>query len=47
MDLIRNGKFLDMATARGATDPTGKRLLFPIPQSEIDINSKLVQNPGY
>jgi hypothetical protein len=47
MDLIRNDKFLDMAAARGAIDPTTRRLLFPIPQSEIDINSNLVQNPGY
>lgn len=47
MDLIRHGKFLEMATARGATDPSAKRLLFPIPQSEIDINPNLVQNPGY
>lgn len=46
-DLIRNGKFIDMATARGAIDPTTKRILFPIPQSEIDINKNLVQNPGY
>ena len=46
-DLIRNGKFLEMATQRGAIDPSATRLLFPIPQSEIDINPKLVQNPGY
>ncbi|MEO6453046.1 MAG: RagB/SusD family nutrient uptake outer membrane protein, partial [Ginsengibacter sp.] len=26
MDLIRHGKFLEMATARGATDPSAKRL---------------------
>ncbi|MDN3581414.1 RagB/SusD family nutrient uptake outer membrane protein [Mucilaginibacter flavus] len=26
---------------------TQNRLIFPIPQSEIDINSKLTQNPGY
>lgn len=30
----------------GITIPTGKELL-PIPQSEIDINKNLVQNPGY
>ena len=47
VDLIRHGKFLEMATARGAIDPTAKRLLFPIPQSEIDINSNLTQNSGY
>ncbi|WP_394343147.1 RagB/SusD family nutrient uptake outer membrane protein [Pedobacter psychrodurus] len=23
------------------------RLVFPIPQREIDANTKLVQNPGY
>ena len=47
MDLIRNNKFLEMATARGAIDPSAKRLLFPIPQSERDINPNLTQNTGY
>lgn len=47
VDLIRNGKFLEMATARSAIDPSAKRVLFPIPQSEIDINPNLVQNTGY
>jgi hypothetical protein len=31
-------------TARGIT---GNRLLFPVPQREIDANPKLTQNPGY
>jgi starch-binding outer membrane protein, SusD/RagB family len=30
-----------------AYNVTSDRLVFPIPQSEIDINSLLVQNPGY
>lgn len=33
--------------ANAYTDITTDRLLFPIPQSEMDINPKLTQNPGY
>ncbi|UOE47450.1 RagB/SusD family nutrient uptake outer membrane protein [Mucilaginibacter sp. SMC90] len=48
-DLIRQGKFLSLATARGisATNVTNVKLLFPIPQTEIDANKLCVQNPGY
>ena len=47
MDLIRHSKFLQKAQERGVTEATDKRLLFPIPQSELDANPGLVQNPGY
>ncbi|MEO6673535.1 MAG: RagB/SusD family nutrient uptake outer membrane protein, partial [Ginsengibacter sp.] len=47
MDLIRNGKFIEMATARSAIDLSAFRVLFPIPQAEIDINPNLVQTTGY
>lgn len=53
-DLKRNGRAIEvMANAKG---PDGQnigyllnenRLFWPIPQSELDKNTKLVQNPGY
>lgn len=46
-DLIRHGKFIALAQARGVTVAASKHLLFPIPQSEIDANQLAVQNPGY
>ncbi|SHE53998.1 Starch-binding associating with outer membrane [Mariniphaga anaerophila] len=36
-----------VAPLETAYNVTEHRLLLPIPQSEIDINSELVQNPGY
>jgi hypothetical protein len=44
-DLIRFGKFLQARKDKPASDP--KRLLFPIPQQQVDINSNIIQNPGY
>jgi len=45
-DMIRFGKFLDEIP--GWKPQTNEnRLLFPIPQSALDANSNLVQNPGY
>ena len=44
-DLIRFGKFTEAYAEKPATDETKK--LFPIPQSAIDTNPNLVQNPGY
>jgi hypothetical protein len=45
-DLIRHDKFISGAIARGANaKPT--HVLFPIPQSEVDANSNMKQNPGY
>jgi hypothetical protein len=45
-DLIRHGKF----TAPWQFKPTTTgafRVLFPIPQTQLDANPKLIQNPGY
>lgn len=46
-DLIRHGKYLSKASERGAFNTDSSRLLFPIPQSAIDENENIVQNPGY
>lgn len=46
-DLIRHNKFVSLALARGATNAKPTHVLFPIPQSEIDANSLVIQNPGY
>ncbi len=46
-DLIRHGKFLSEAARRGAPAYDDHFLLFPIPQSVIDENPKIQQNPGY
>jgi len=45
-DLIRQGTFISKAVARGKS-AQDYQVLFPIPQSEIDKNSNLQQNPGY
>lgn len=45
-DLIRHGKFISEAIARGKSAADYQQL-YPIPQSEIDRNSNLTQNPGY
>ena len=46
-DLIRNGKFLDAWTLKVANTADTFRLIYPIPQSQLDANPNLVQNPGY
>ncbi|MGI4864913.1 MAG: RagB/SusD family nutrient uptake outer membrane protein [Janthinobacterium lividum] len=46
-DLIRHGKFISLAQARGVTVAATKHLVYPIPQSEIDANQLAVQNTGY
>lgn len=43
-------RFFDLRRFGVATDLLGipaERLLFPIPQAEIDVNDALEQNPGY
>lgn len=45
--LIRHGKFISGAQSRVKTNAKPHHLLFPIPQAELDSNSKLEQNPGY
>jgi hypothetical protein len=44
-DLIRAGKFTDPWEFKPQTEPF--RILFPIPQRQLDTNPELVQNPGY
>jgi hypothetical protein len=45
-DLIRHGKFIESALARGkAAKPY--HVLYPIPQTEINANPNLEQNDGY
>ncbi len=46
-DLIRMGKFIDYAHQRGVVNAAAKDTLFPIPQSALDANPLLFQNPGY
>lgn len=48
-DLIRQGTFISSAIARGvpAAQATTDKVLFPIPQSEIQANKLCEQNPGY
>ena len=43
-DLLRHGKFLEKATERGAVDVSPGRLVFPVPQQELDVNKNLVPN---
>ena len=45
-DLIRHGKFLEAWTHKDASDGA-HRVLFPVPQSQLDANPNLDQNPGY
>ncbi|MCG6191073.1 RagB/SusD family nutrient uptake outer membrane protein [Maribellus maritimus] len=47
MDLIRQGKLISRAKARGASNAQDYMTLFPIPQSELNSNPNLEQNPGY
>ncbi|GET26557.1 hypothetical protein NT017_28860 [Prolixibacter sp. NT017] len=44
-DLIRFGKFTDAWQEKPVTDASKE--IYPIPQSEVDINPNLTQNPGY
>lgn len=45
-DLIRHGKFIEMARDRGKP-AEAHHVLFPIPQAEIGRNPELEQNEGY
>jgi len=47
MDLIRQGKLISKALARGATNARDFMTRYPIPLNEIKANPKLVQNNGY
>lgn len=46
-DLIRHGKLISNAQARGITNAQDYHVLYPIHQNEIDLNPNLIQNPGY
>ena len=49
-DLIRFGKFTgayDLRTPLDKEEQTEYTIVFPIPQKCIDLNKKLIQNPGY
>ncbi|MGC6432379.1 MAG: RagB/SusD family nutrient uptake outer membrane protein [Jejuia sp.] len=46
-DLIRQGRLITDAQARGKTNAQPDNVLFPIPLSEIDANPLIKQNPGY
>jgi starch-binding outer membrane protein, SusD/RagB family len=54
-DLVRNGKVIEVLNTLNSRDPgrlpmdmvTENSVLLPLPQSQIDINPSLVQNPGY
>ncbi len=45
-DLLRSNKAIEILTLHGK-NPSLHHLLFPIPSSELEINPKLEQNPGY
>jgi len=47
MDLVRQGKLIPNALARGASAAKDYMVRFPIPLTEIQANPKLVQNKGY
>lgn len=46
-DLIRMGKFISNASARGVANAKAHHVLYPIPQQAMDSDAKLVQNTGY
>jgi hypothetical protein len=45
-DLVRAGQFTS-GTWYAKTTNTPFRILFPIPQTQIETNPQLKQNPGY
>lgn len=47
LDLIRMGKYISSALARGKANAKPFHVLFPIPQVAINANPLLVQNEGY
>jgi starch-binding outer membrane protein, SusD/RagB family len=54
-DLVRNGKIFDVLNTLNSRDPgrlpmdpvTENTVLMPLPQSQIEKNPNMVQNPGY
>jgi hypothetical protein len=46
-DLVRHGRFIENARERGISSAAPHHVRYPIPQSELDANPKLEQNPDY
>lgn len=46
-DLIRTKRMIEACRKAGKTNAAEKHYLHPIPQREMDLNPKLVQNPGW
>ena len=46
-DLVRTGRLIEVNQAAGKTNVSETHLLYPIPQSALDLNTALTQNPGY
>nr|WP_295923447.1 RagB/SusD family nutrient uptake outer membrane protein [uncultured Dyadobacter sp.] len=46
-DLVRTKRMITALHAAGKTNAAEKHYLHPIPQREMDLNPKLVQNPGW
>jgi len=46
-DLLRWGKFKSVIQASNGVTATDNQLLLPLPQTELDANPNLKQNPGY
>jgi len=44
-DMIRFGTFLQARKDKPQSD--AKYLIYPIPQTQVDVNSNIIQNPGY
>ncbi|RGM67776.1 RagB/SusD family nutrient uptake outer membrane protein [Phocaeicola vulgatus] len=45
MDLIRHGVYIETMKKKGSTNVSTNHLLLPIPQSELNMNPNLTQNP--
>ncbi len=46
-DLVRTGRAVEVMKAKGYSKISNERLLWPVPQSAIDVNPDITQNPGY
>jgi hypothetical protein len=47
-DLVRTGNLIEFVNrAKNEANPQEYNYVFPIPQREMDANSKLTQNQGY
>ena len=44
-DLIRQGVYVETMKKKGSKNVSDSQLLLPIPQSELNMNSNLTQNP--